>query len=290
MVIKEPRVVEGHRGFAWWAEGWRIFTASPGKWIAVIVVYTVVSVLIGLVPVVGTVGHSLLTPVFVGGLMVGCRALERGEPLRISHLFEGFQAPHFVPLMIIGAINIALVLVFVLLSATGVVGSMGLADLSALSNPADPFGTSLPAVGLTEVFVFLLALVLAAVFTMLNWFAPALVALRGLSALDAMKLSFMACLRNWFAFLVYGLIVMVAGVVATIAVVVLAFVFGAGAIMSGAGMSGGIGAFLGFFLLIAAMVALAVAIVGPIAVGSIYAGFKDTVEDPDATVTHPAYL
>ena len=35
-----------------------------------------------------------------------------------------------------------------------------------------------------------LVLVIVAVFAMLNWFAPALVALRGVAAMEAMKLSF----------------------------------------------------------------------------------------------------
>ena len=55
----------------------------------------------------------------MGGLMMGCRALDRGEPLRVSHLFEGFQGAHFVPLMIIGAVNIALVLGLMALTSAG---------------------------------------------------------------------------------------------------------------------------------------------------------------------------
>ena len=108
-VVVEPRVVDAGRGLAWWCEGWRIFTRSVGTWIGVFIVYVIVSVLVSIVPFVGPVAHSLLTPVFVGGLMMGCRALDRGEPLRVSHLFEGFQGTHFVPLMIIGAVNIGLV-------------------------------------------------------------------------------------------------------------------------------------------------------------------------------------
>ena len=72
------------------------------------IVYFVLSMLVSAVPYVGSVGHWLLTPVFMGGLMMGCHAIEQGEPLRVSHLFEGFQGAHFVPLMIIGAVNIAL--------------------------------------------------------------------------------------------------------------------------------------------------------------------------------------
>jgi uncharacterized membrane protein len=52
----------------------------------------------------------------------------------------------------------------------------------------------------------LIALVIVAIFAMLNWFAPALVAIQGATAVQAMKLSFFSCLRNWVPFLVYGLI------------------------------------------------------------------------------------
>ena len=40
--------------------------------------------------------------------------LDRGQPLRVAHLFEGFQAAHFVPLLVIGAIDIALTLLLTL--------------------------------------------------------------------------------------------------------------------------------------------------------------------------------
>ena len=80
----------------------------------------------------------------------------------------------------------------------------------------------------------LVVLVIAAVFAMLNWFAPALVALRGATAVDAMKASFMSCLRNWVPFLVYGLIAIAVsrgrGARCSSA---LAFVFGAGALFGG---------------------------------------------------------
>ena len=120
--------------------------------------------------------------------MVGCRALERGEPLRVSHLFEGFQGPHFVQLMIIGAVNLGLVIVLVLVSGAGIFGAFGLAQLSTLTDPTDVLNAPLRAMTGPGLLVFLLVMIVAAVFTMLNWFAPALVALRGASAIDAMKL------------------------------------------------------------------------------------------------------
>ena len=51
---------------------------------------------------------------------------------------------------------------------------------------------------------------------MAYWFAPALVMLGRLSPMDAAKESFMACLRNFLAFLVYGIVMGLLAIVAII--------------------------------------------------------------------------
>jgi len=288
--IVDARVVDAGRGLAWWTEGWRIFRASMGMWIGVAIVYVIVSALVNLVPYVGQVAHSLLTPVFVGGLMIGCRALEQGEPLRMSHLFEGFQGAHFVPLMIIGAVNIALVLALMALTTAGAIGTASLGNIGSFADPMDAFrGTALALTG-TTVLVVVLILLLTTVFMMLNWFAPALVALRGVAPMQAMKLSFVATLRNWLPFLVYSLVVVVGGIALMAllaAFLAIAFAMGAGALMNGS-IVGGMGAFMGVVFLILVSGLLFASFVGPIAIGSIYAGFRDTLDDDDATVTNPA--
>jgi uncharacterized membrane protein len=85
----------------------------------------------------------------------------------------------------------------------------------------------------------LLALALAVPVYMAIWFAPALIMFHDVKPLDAMKSSFFACLKNIVPFLLYGIILMVLCVVASIP-------FG-----------------LGFLVL------------GPVIVGSIYAGYRD---------------
>ena len=62
-----------------------------GPWLGIFVVFVVLSIALVMVPIVGSLVHTVLTPVFAGGVMLGCHALARGEPLTIGHLFEGFQ-------------------------------------------------------------------------------------------------------------------------------------------------------------------------------------------------------
>ena len=71
--------------------------------------------------------------------------------------------------------------------------------------------------GLGILLAILIVLGLSIPLMMAYWFAPALVALNGFAAFDAMKTSFSACLKNIVPFLVYGLVGMVLAVVASLA-------------------------------------------------------------------------
>jgi uncharacterized membrane protein len=62
----------------------------------------------------------------------------------------------------------------------------------------------------------LVALALLVPLLMAYWFAPALVVLRNMTAMDAMKLSFVGCLRNIWPFLVYGVIAFILMMIAMI--------------------------------------------------------------------------
>jgi len=287
-MIGEPRVVPAGRGAAWWAEAFGLFRAAIGTWIGIMMIYLVITVGIGFIPFVGTVGHWLLTPVFMGGLMLGCAALRRGEPLRVSHLFEGFQGTHFVPLMIIGAVNIAITLAIVALASVSVLATMHLTDMANMSESLDAFLGSARAITGTSLLATVVGLVIVAAFAMLNWFAPALVALRGVSAVEAMKLSFLACLRNWLPFLVYGLIGAGITLVAGIAFVAIAAALGAGAFLSES-TAGSLGAMLGFFLFAMAAMAVVALVVGPVMFCTTFAGYEDTLAVDDQALANPAY-
>ena len=63
----------------------------------------------------------------------------------------------------------------------------------------------------TLIFLALLVPLLMAI-----WFAPPLVVFHDLGAIAAMKASFMGCLRNMLPFLLYGIVLFIASIVASI--------------------------------------------------------------------------
>lgn len=202
--------VPASRGWTWIVDGWSLFRESPGLWIGIIVVLFVMLMLMAFIPFVGSVAMSLLMPVFVGGLMLGCRALDEGRGLEFNHLFAGFQAGAGT-LIAVGALSlaasIAIVLVIAAVAGVGVFAFMaGGADAQAMG------AMGVLAVLLAVLVFFALSLPIA----MALWFAPALVVLHGLGAVEAMKASFMGCLRNILPFIVYGLVGLVLAIVASI--------------------------------------------------------------------------
>jgi hypothetical protein len=89
--LVDARTVDAGRGWEWIVEGFALFKKQPGMWILVLVVLLVCSIVISLVPVVGTLINMVIVQIFMGGLMLGCRALDGDGTLEISHLFAGFN-------------------------------------------------------------------------------------------------------------------------------------------------------------------------------------------------------
>jgi hypothetical protein len=212
---REPRHLPPGAGVAFWSEAWRIFSAAPGAWIVLLVVYVVISIGLAIIPVVGNLAHLVLTPVFIGGVMLGCHALARGEPLSITHLFEGFKGGRFGPLIVLGLILLAIVIVFGIVMFFGLLMSFGMTGLSALAGDTDPL-RMINAMGVGFLLLLLVALGVGLLIAMAFWFAPPLVVLSGEEPFAALQKSFGACLTNFVPLLVYSVIYFALAIVASI--------------------------------------------------------------------------
>jgi len=202
------RAVGAGQGWTWIAEGFGLFKKAPGIWIALVVILFVILVVLAFIPLLGAVATFLIMPVFVGGLLLGCRALEGGGELEVAHLFAGFKA-HTGNLIVLGALAIAGWIV-VMLPVVVIVGAG--AFLAALRGDA----AGVAALGGSFMLAWLVALALSIPIYMALWFAPALVVLREMAPVEAIKESFLGCLKNILPFLVYSIVLMVLGIVAAI--------------------------------------------------------------------------
>lgn len=205
------RGVPAAQGWDWIAEGWGLFKRQPGMWIGIILVLAVISIVAAFIPFVGSLALMVLFPVFTGGLMLGCRALEQGGQLEFGHLFAGFRE-RFGPLAAVGGIYLGVTMVIALV--VGIVTGASMFAMMSGEPGGDPAAAAGAVAGVLLAMLVMLALMIP--LFMAVWFAAPLVLFHERGAVDAMKESFSGCLKNIVPFLLYGVILMVLSVVATI--------------------------------------------------------------------------
>ncbi|MDB5811999.1 MAG: hypothetical protein JWN94_4121 [Betaproteobacteria bacterium] len=205
-----PRPVDAGRGWDWIADAFALFKKQPGTWILILIVAVVCAMLLAMVPVIGALANFLLMQIFMGGLMLGCRALANNEPFELAHLFAGFKH-NTGDLVVLGVLALAGWVVS-MIPAIAIMGFGAFMALLMGSTPAAHIG----GMGLSILLALLVMLALAIPLYMALWFSPALVALNNLKPVEAMKASFIGCLKNIVPFLVYSVIMMVFCIVAAI--------------------------------------------------------------------------
>ncbi|MGZ8211018.1 MAG: BPSS1780 family membrane protein [Burkholderiales bacterium] len=206
--VESGRPRDAGRGWEWISEGYRYFRRSTGLWILLTVIFFAMIVAFQVIPIVGWIAMTLLVPVFVGGLMAGCQAIERGGELELAHLFMGFRR-NTAQLMLVGLIGFGLTAA-IMLPAMVLVGAGSF--VAAMMGS----GTATPAVGASTMLALLIVLALIIPVNMALWFAPALVMLQNQAAPRALAQSFKGCIRNFVPFLIYGVVLFVLGFVASI--------------------------------------------------------------------------
>jgi len=197
-----------------------------------VVVFFVILAVLSAIPVVSIL-TSLLTPVFVAGLILGCRDLDEGNELKVAHVFAGFQN-RAGSLIGLGAINVILTILFVVIMF-GIMLAMGNFDPEAWET-----GQMTDQQAMSMILAVLVMTLFMIPLLMLFWFAPTLIVLHDdVGIIEAMKLSFLGCIRNILPFLIYGLV--------------------------------------GFILMILASIPFGLGwlVLGPVLFGTIYASYKD---------------
>lgn len=208
-----PRQVPSGRGVEWWSSAWQLLfrRGAAGVWIVMCLVATILYLVLHVFPLFGWIAAQIGGFLFWGGLMSAARKTEAGEAPAVGDLFGGF-GPALGPLAI-GAVLlvVASLLVF---GALAIIG--GGALLSALFGSATGNLALLAGAGATWLLLLLAGLLLMVPVAMAAWLAPALIALRQMPPVDALKASLAACWVNLGPLTVYGLLWIAGAIVASI--------------------------------------------------------------------------
>jgi hypothetical protein len=194
-------VVEARTGSKWVRQGIRVFWKQPIAMSGLFFLFMAIMSLSALLPIVGSFIALTLLPAATLGLMAASREVDLGKFPMPTILAIAFRAnkERKRDMAILG-----------LLYALGFVGVMGISALMDGGGFAKLYlvGGKLDAETIMDPNfqnAMWLSLLLYMPLSMVFWHAPALVHWHGVPALKSLFFSTVACLRNWRAFLVFGL-------------------------------------------------------------------------------------
>ena len=209
--IGEPRRCAAGRGANWFFEGWNLFKVSPVMLVAMVVLMMIIMGIVGVIPLLGGFLVMLFWPHFSAGIYLALEHGDQGQEVSLGDLFAPFRQP--VPLLGVGALYLVGTFVLTMIAGVFLMGSLGMHGVMDAGSMGQAGQVNMAAFGLSTLLGLLIAALFAIPLGMAVLFAPILVFRHGLPAMEAMKLSFRACLRNVMPFLVWGLVWLAAALV-----------------------------------------------------------------------------
>jgi len=185
------------RGWHWIVNGYQMLKAYPVMWAILIILYLIIMVPLSKIPMLGSVLSTLISPIFASGMLLGCHAISGYKELEINHLFAGFKQ-NTTQLVSLGGLYMMGLIIAAVLFSSGL-------DPVIIEMISD--GQPVTAAQLGDMTQpILLAMLVFIPLTMAYWFAPALITFHQLTATQALKISFGACIKNISPFLLNVLI------------------------------------------------------------------------------------
>lgn len=180
-------IVPARTGLLWVKLGVRTFIKQPLALAGLFFLYMTAVIAVAQIPQLGVIIGGLLVPAATLGLMAATEEASKGRFPMPSVLLSAFRAgrQRARAMLLLGAIY--------------TVGSLLATRLAILIAGEQP-----PAEGEID-FTGLLALVLHTPLFLMFWHAPALVHWHGVTPVKSLFFSLVACLKNFGAYLVYGL-------------------------------------------------------------------------------------
>lgn len=205
--------LDAGQGLAWYGCGWNLFKQFAAVWLLFGVIFLIIMAVCFFIPMIGPLLFMLLFPLLAAGFYIGADNVNRGSPLELGMIFEGFTREDIrTPLLILGGLFLGVMIaaaIIMMLFGVGMMGSMGPGDHGAGMGPRSFLS---PAMGVG----FLVGLVVQILIAMCVFFAVPLTALDQVQPIEAVKTSFQAALTNILPFLIFVISYMILAFIASI--------------------------------------------------------------------------
>jgi uncharacterized membrane protein len=207
----EAKNVRAAQGAEWFSCGWNLFKQDFGTWFIMFLLFIVIAIVLSLIPFIGTLVLSVISPALMAGFMFSASQMDQGNEIEIAHLFQGFKDKSRINnLLTLGALYLVaqillMIIIFALLGSNAMVSAGEAGEF-------DPQTMMTGSMMISMLLISLVALIIAMAFL----YATPLVMLDNMKPVESVKASFSACLQNILPLLVFGIIYLLLAIIAAI--------------------------------------------------------------------------
>jgi hypothetical protein len=194
-------------------QGLEIFKKNPGGYIGYIIVFGVISMITGLIPILGNLIGLVINPPLAVGMAIAAHKQETEQNEDFGNFFKGFD--HIVQLVIA---NILMLGIYFFISLP-LIYNIGLPIIMSIisGNPEDAFElfSQIENFGLVFFFTILVSIFITISLRWTNYF----IVFYKYDAIEALKTSWKMVNKNWFSHLGFGILaflIMIGGLIALI--------------------------------------------------------------------------
>ena len=168
--------------FSWLSEGFALFKNAPMFWVGCTFLWGIVSVILQIIPMIGSLISSIFSGIMYAFLMLAAHRVSHDEELSFAAVKEDLK-PNIVS---VGILNIlyGIIVAAVAFAAFAIAGDNYMMGVS-------------------------ITMVVMIVAGMAFYFAPMLIAVNHLSIPEALKLSLIACIKNILPLIIFGILAIV---------------------------------------------------------------------------------
>ena len=194
-------VLPARAGYLWAKQGWLLFRSQPLAFFSWAMFISLLLMTASITPPVGPLVFIILMPAVTFMTMAACRKAASGQKMLLGMWFEPLkQKGLFKKLLAMGAVYVLICIVLGLIAFLPFMDELSQSVQTATTS--NDFLPLLDAIRAPMIIFAVLYVLMASIF----WYAPALAGFHNVTLLQALFFSGIACWRNKWAFIVYGLV------------------------------------------------------------------------------------
>ena len=194
-------VLPARAGYLWAKQGWMLFRTQPMAFFSWAMFVSLLLMTASITPPVGPLVFVVLMPAVTFMTMSACRKAASGQRMILGMWFSPLKEKGlFKRLIAMGGLYVLICIVLGLIAFFPFIDELSQSvQTAATSNNLLPL---LEAVRTPMIIFAILYVLMASIF----WYAPALAGFHGITLTQSLFFSGIACWRNKWAFIVYGLV------------------------------------------------------------------------------------